>query len=117
MLTRTEQRHLQRALAIASTSTERHRHGVILAVGRRVIAVGVNRSRNIPVNCTDPKREAGYHAEVAAIKALRGVNVDWSKVTLYSARLLKDNSPACAAPCSNCQTLIDYLEIGRVIST
>lgn len=115
-LSRSERRHLDRAIAIASTSSQRQKHGCVIAVGKRTLAVGINRARNPPGVCTDPQREASVHAEIAAIKALnRGM--DWSKVTVYSARLLKSGEPAMAAPCSRCKSVLDFLGVGRVIHT
>ena len=115
MLTRTEQRHLQRAIDIAKTSTCNQRHGVVIAHGPRILSVAVNTSRNHPSICTDPKREAARHAEWNALRQLRGV--DLSKVTLYSARVHKDDTMALAKPCKNCQSLIDLLEVGKVVWT
>lgn len=100
-------------MAVASTSTERARHGVVIAKGNRVLSVGVNRSRNIPVNVSDPKRQAAVHAEIAALRALPP-HTDWSRLSLYSARLLKDNTPALAKPCARCQAVLDFLGITDV---
>lgn len=114
-LTKTEQKHLRRALAVASTSSQNQRHGVVIAHGPRVLAVAVNRSRNSPHICTDPKAEAAVHAEVAAMKQLR--DVDWSKLTLYSARMTKNNEPGLARPCPRCAAVIEYANVGKVVYT
>jgi tRNA(Arg) A34 adenosine deaminase TadA len=114
-LTNTERKHLQRALAVASTSTCSQRHGVVIAHGPRVLAVGINRNRNSPHVCTNPKRDAAVHAEVAAMKQLR--DIDWSKVTLYSARMLKTNVPGLARPCPRCAAVIEFAGVGKIIHT
>lgn len=108
--------HLTRASLVACLSTERYRHGVVIAKGNRVLSVGVNSNRNVPLNCSDPKRQAGIHAEVAAIKGLPK-GIDYSRLTLYSARVTKTGEPAMAKPCENCQTLIDILGFRDVFWT
>lgn len=114
-LTRAEHNHVKRALAIAGTSTCNQMHGSLVVMGRRVLAVGVNRTRNDPGVCSDPKSQAAVHAEIAALKQLRGV--DLRKATLISARVFKDGTPALAKPCARCTAVIDYLEVGKVIYT
>ncbi len=114
-LTRAEHNHVKRALAIAAQSTCHQLHGSVIVMGKRVLAVGVNRNRNDPRVCTDPKSGAALHAEIAALKQVRGM--DLRKATLISARVLKNETPALARPCPRCAAVIDYLEIGKVIYT
>ena len=110
------ERLLNKALLIASTSTERMQHGVIIARGSRVLAVGVNRARNSPLVCTDPPAEAGRHAEWAAIHALPH-DTDFSKLTLYSARLGRRGDARLAKPCRRCEALIATCGFKNVIWT
>lgn len=114
-LTNTDRKHIQRALAVASTSTCNQRHGAVVAHGPRVLAVSVNRNRNSPLICTDPKAEAAFHAEIVALKQLSGIK--WSDVTLYSARIGKAGDARMAKPCPKCQAVIDFLGIGKVVHT
>ena len=107
-----DKRHLDRAVAVAGTSTCNKRHGVVIAHGNKVLAVGVNTPRSANNHFT----QANFHAEVAAIRALR-TSVPHASLTLYSARVLADGTPALARPCAACQTLIDYLDFGGVIWT
>lgn len=107
MLIRHE-RHLKKAANIARMSTERYQHGVVIAKGNRILSVGINTHRNVHSNVSEPKREAGIHAEISAIKALPR-DIDYRRLTLYSARVLKNGEWGLAKPCAFCQDMIDIL--------
>ena len=115
MLTNTQKRHLDRALNIAKESTCRQKHGVVIAQGKKVLAVAVNTQRNHPNNVSDPKTQATYHAEWNAMRQLK--TIDMSKVSLYSARILHTGESALAKPCKFCQHLIDFYDIKNVYYT
>ena len=110
-----EQSHLNRAIDISKTSTCRQKHGVVIAHGPKVMAIAVNTDRNSPDICTDPKSEASFHAEINALKQMRGI--DLTKMTLYSARTNNRGEPLNARPCPRCQAVIEFLGIGKVIHT
>ena len=112
MLTRTEQRHLERAARIASTSTCRQRHGAVAAIGARIIAVGVNSFRCHPTVASDPKRESSFHAEIAVLRQLREVD---SRTTLFVARVAKNGRTALSAPCANCRQALKEAGVKQVI--
>ena len=109
-------RHLERALNVAALSTERHKHGAVIALGAKVLAVGVNTHRSHPSVCTDPKTQAAFHAEVSALRSLR-TTVDTSRLTVYSARINTNGEPMLAKPCTACQTVLDFYGIRRVLWT
>lgn len=111
-LTRADRAHLARAIKVASLSTERQRHGSVIAVGRRVLSVGVNTFRSRPETLSDPKHHASFHAEVAAIRALRTVP---QGATIYVARVLKNGAPGLSKPCAACYATITEAGIRRVI--
>ena len=115
-MNRPDERHLNRAIQVALSSTCRTQHGVVIAHGPKVLAVAVNTARNHPDVCSDPKTQAARHAEVNALRQL-GRTVDHSRLTLYSARVLKDGTPTLAKPCTRCQAVLDYVEIGGVYWT
>ena len=74
-----------------------------------MLAVGVNASKNNPMNCSYPKADAAIHAEEAAIRALPE-GTDTSRLTLYVARLMrKDDSAGLSKPCPRCAALIEKL--------
>ena len=114
-LTRADRAHLNRAIEIAKTSTCRQRHGAVLASGRRVLGVGVNSFRSHPNHVSDPKRHASFHAEVAVLRQI-GYAGD-GKMSLYVARVLRDDSPALSLPCALCREEIRKAGIKTVVFT
>lgn len=112
MISRSDERHIERALMIAKASTCKFRHGVVIAHGKKVIAVGVNTERNHTLICSDPRTEASRHAEFNAARLVR--YMDTSKMTLYSARVMRNGSAGVSKPCANCKTLIDLLDFKEV---
>lgn len=110
-----ERRLLARAVDVSKNSTCMQKHGVVIAAGNRVLAVAVNTDRNNPAICSDPKSEAAYHAEINALKQLRGF--DLSGATLYSARTNRRGMARLAKPCARCQTAIEEAGIKKTIWT
>lgn len=106
---------LNRALELASYSSCSKQHAAIVAVGPRILSVGVNTWRNDPEICSNPKIEASFHAERNALKQLEGR--DLSRAVLYSARRFKNGRPAPAKPCSFCAKLIREYGIRQVFYT
>lgn len=105
-----DRRHLERAVQVALTSTQKFAHGAVIAHGGRVLSVGVNTRRAHPLTVSDPRTESAWHAEVAALRSLR-TTVDMSRLTLYSARVSKAGTPALAKPCSQCMAILEHAGI------
>lgn len=112
MISEKDRAHLNRAIKIAYTSTERQRHGCVIVKGGRVISVGVNTFRNHPLFVSDPNRNSSYHAE---INAMRGVEVRGA--TVYVARISRNNSPVLSAPCIFCMHAIMKSGAKRIVWT
>ena len=112
MISEKDRAHLNRAIKIAYTSTERQRHGCVIVKGGRVISVGVNTFRNHPLFVSDPNRNSSYHAE---INAMRGVEVKGA--TVYVARISRNNSPVLSAPCIFCMHAIMKSGAKRIVWT
>ena len=110
-----ERRLLARAMDVSKNSTCMQKHGVVIAAGNRVLAVAVNTDRNNPAICSDPKSEAAYHAEINALKQLRGF--DLRVATLYSARTNRRGVARLAKPCARCQAAIEEAGIKKTIWT
>lgn len=110
-----ERTHLNRAIEISKQSTCRQKHGVVIARGAKVIAIAVNTDRNNPSQCSDPKREASFHAEVNALRQIK--SGDHSGLAIYSARTNNHGEPLMAKPCSRCQAVIEFLNIKKVVHT
>lgn len=104
--------HLARALRIASTSTERIKHGAVVVKSGRVISVGVNTFRNHPNTVSDPEHESSYHAE---INAIRGLDVEGA--TIYVARVNRMGHSRMSKPCNACRGALAYAGIKRVVWT
>lgn len=112
---------LSRAVRIASTSTEKHRHGAVIVNSGRVISVGVNAEK------VDPRTEGvdfdsfAVHAEESAIRAAAG-NVKGA--TIYVARF---HSPKInrrrfrfvsdSRPCDRCMNAIKEAGITTIVYT
>lgn len=127
-MNKTDSKHMARAIALAETSDCAQRHGCVIAHGPRVLAVGVNTQRNSPDVCADPATQAARHAEINALRMLtrppytahsmkHSQGIDFSALTLYSARVLVDGTPALAKPCAYCDTLIGILGFKKVLWT
>ena len=112
MISARDRAHLNRAIKIAYTSTERQRHGCVIVKGGRVISVGVNTFRNHPLFVSEPSKNSSYHAE---INAMRGVEVKGA--TVYVARISRNGSAAMSAPCIYCMHAIMKAGAKRIVWT
>ena len=87
----------ERAIMLASFSTERQKHGAIITSGRKVLGVGVNTFRNDP-RTSDP-RYLSYHAE---INALRQLHKHYPSLTAYVVRINNQGELRYSQPCGEC---------------
>jgi len=91
-------------------------HGAVIAVGKRVLAVGVNSFRSHPMHVTDPKREASFHAEVAVLRQLN-YDVRDGRSVLFVARVNRLGEPMLSMPCPECRIAIAKAGVGKVVFT
>ena len=110
------EKHVVRAIETAKLSTQRHRHGVVIANGNRVLSVGVNTRRSHPSVCSDPQTESSFHAEVAAIRGLR-TTVRADRMTVYLARVDAYGMPQWSEPCDNCKVAMRREGITKCVFT
>lgn len=103
---------LNRALNLASVSTCRMKHGAVLVLAGRVVAVGVNRNRNQPYNVY-PEGSFSTHAEMAA---LRAVDYQAKGMKMYIARLAKAG-PSLSRPCADCYKALLLAGVKEIIYT
>lgn len=115
ILTNAEAAHLSRAVKVATTSTMRQRHGAVIGLGRKTLAVGVNAFRSHPMHVTDPKREASFHAEVAVLRQLNYAIND--KAVLFVARVNNAGDAMLSMPCPGCRIEIAKAGIRTVVFT
>lgn len=107
---------LNRAIEISKQSSCAQKHGVVIASGRRILAVAVNTDRNNPNICSEPKTEASFHAEWNAIKQILDSN-SFASMTVYSARTNRKGEPLPAKPCRRCLSMILGMNFKKVIHT
>lgn len=97
--------------------------GTVVANGKRVISTGFNSNKTRPLQhqynvyrgFDDYENSiAMEHSEIAALSHLIGKEIDWSQVTLYIYRELKDGTKACCRPCKACMKLIKDLGIKKI---
>lgn len=113
-MTNADMRHIARAIKAAELSTMRHRHGAVIAQGRRIMGVGVNTYRSDPNNVTEPKADSSFHAEVMA---LRSINYMADGMTLYVARVNARGHTLNSAPCERCGRALRLAGIRRIVYT
>jgi hypothetical protein len=63
--------------------------------------------------------QAGLHSEISAIKTFlsRFRNTDFSGLTLFNVRIGKDGLVQMAAPCKNCQKVLDSFNFKAILHT
>ncbi len=121
-LSRRQRTLLARAVRVASTSTEKHRHGAVLADHGSVVSVGVNATKTSPgtFGMEDEVEAFAVHAEEAAIRAFGGK--DLRGCTLYIARI---HTPRIgrkvhmftsdSRPCARCMRAVVDAGIGTIV--
>lgn len=108
---------LNSATRRAMGSSMRARHAAVVASGGRVLSWSHNLFRNHPEWVEDEKAatECSVHAEVAALRKIK--STDLAGVTVYVARVLKNNEPAMSAPCFRCRDHMASVGVKRVVHT
>lgn len=106
---------MQKASDLAATSECNQKHGAIIIRGGRVLATAINRTRNNPNNVADPKTQAAYHAEVAALMACP--DVDLKNATIYVARVNNSGEQMMSKPCVNCQAALKARGVKKIFYT
>lgn len=107
---------------------ERARLGSVLVYKNRIVAMGhnyqhktsplqkrLNRLRGFDPNATYCVNS--IHAEVACINNAKGLDIDYSKASIFVYRILKDGSRALAKPCPACMGLIREMGIKNIYYT
>ena len=106
---------LVRAMMLATKSRVRFRHGAIIVRNGKVIGVGINRTINPPTVVSDPKQESTVHAEEAALRACR--KMDLSNATIYIARIGAFGEPMLSKPCERCQRALRARGVKKIYYT
>ena len=106
----------------------RARVGAIVVEKNKIISAGHSANKTSPVQYKYNKYRKfdipytevhpKVHAEIAALAPLlKRHDIDWSKVSIYVYRELKDGTVSCSRPCSSCMFLIRQLGIRSLYYT
>lgn len=117
-LSKKDKRFLDKAVAVSRVSTyERFRHGAVIVKNGNVVAVGVNSQINdwYHLSPEDAVTNTTVHAEVAALRACRRVNLNGG--VIYVARTNSRGERRMSKPCASCQEAIEEAGIKKVVYT
>jgi tRNA(Arg) A34 adenosine deaminase TadA len=121
-----DKRWLEKATELARLSTCRQKHGAIIVKGGRIVGVGVNTFRNLPIS-DFPSDSYTTHAESAALRSVKQyrqvgkighTDTDFlvgSK--LYVARVNRRNVASLSRPCDGCYSELLKAGIKEIIYT
>jgi deoxycytidylate deaminase len=99
------------------------RVGAVVVQGNCILSVGHNSTKTRPLQHryniyrhfqNYDESVPRQHAEIDALSPLIGKEINWSKVSIFIYRELRDGTPACSRPCEACMRLIKDLGIRDV---
>ena len=105
---------------------ERQQVGCVAVYKNKIIGMGFNSTKTHPlqkeynkVRFTGDYSPHCMHAEVHALMPIRNMDIDWSKVKVYTYRICKGNpnKGALARPCPSCQAFMRDLGIKHIYYT
>lgn len=106
---------LERAVALAYTSSCNYQHCAMVVRNGKVLSAKTNRYRNATIARTvEEVKTLSYHAEYRAIRAAGIENCRGA--TIVVARV-NATGPALSKPCKHCAELIRTVGIKRIIYT
>lgn len=123
-------RHIKRFFEMAKRASEfgehrRNKLGCVITYKNRVISVGWNLQKENPMQkeynkCRgfDVDRYSNYiHAEIKALISIRDIDIDWSKVSVFTYREYRNGEMAMSRPCPACMRAILDMGIKNVYYT
>ena len=110
-----DERLIKLTLKVAEKSQHRFPIGAIIAIGSRILSLGINKYRTHPQQINHHTNEVGgsIHAELDAIISCQNTK----DATIYIARLLSNGDAGLAKPCKICQKIIESCGIKKVVYT
>jgi deoxycytidylate deaminase len=92
----------------------RCKHAAMLVNKNKIISIGVNKTKSDPLQkqYTRLPHMSYIHAE---IDCLKGIDIDFSKTTLFVVRTDGDGKFMESCPCDGCMRLINDRGIPRII--
>jgi deoxycytidylate deaminase len=92
----------------------RCKHAAMLVSKNKIISIGVNKTKSDPLQkqYTRLPHMSYIHAEVDCLK---GIDMDFSKTTLFVIRTDSDGNMMESCPCDGCMRLVTNRGIPRII--
>lgn len=103
---------MNRAIAFAKESTERHKHACLIVRGGSLQAFGINSNRNIP-GIVQEIDDLAIHAEIAALKVCNRTD----DAVAYIARVNARGKPGMSRPCPKCMQALKEAGIKKIVYT
>ena len=115
-------RYMKLARCMAKTSTfKRQKMGSVIVYKKTVISSAANSYKTHPLQkeynilrFDDDSCPHYLHAEMAALIPLQNLNIDWSKVHLFTYRVMRSRKSGYARPCRSCMKYIKSLGIKNI---
>jgi deoxycytidylate deaminase len=98
----------------------------VIVYKSHILSVGYNTNKTHPIqreynkyrNFNNPSNvRHKLHAEIIALWRIRNLDIDFSKIEIYTYRENKDGSKALAAPCQACRNYIKDMGIKNIYFT
>ncbi len=115
----------RKAKRMAEKSTfYRQRIGCVVTYKGKIISTGFNSTKTHPIQNRYNRirfQETGspdsLHAEIHALLQIKDMDIDWSKVSVYTYRIMKSKDFGLAKPCTSCMAYIKSLGIRHICYT
>lgn len=119
MITSRDHQFFLYATELTKLSECQHRMAAVLVNGRKILGTGTNVERTHPIMMIGTNTRRLYlHAEASAIvnARIRRARTPFpSKMTIYVARLRRDNKLGNSKPCPICREILEHENIRRII--
>lgn len=125
-MTRNDYRYFAKARQVASISDYRKVHvGCVAVYQGHIIGLGCNCNKTHPTQKyynryrseSDESMLPKLHAEINCVNQIKNLDVNFSKVKLYTYRIRKDRIHGLARPCPSCMAAIKDLGIRDIYYT
>ena len=112
----------KKAKDMAEISTFYRQHlECVVVYKNKIISAGLNSNKTHPIQkrynrirfqeCSCPD---SLHAEIHALSQVAHLDIDWSRVSIYTYRKMKSREHGMARPCPSCMAYIKSLGIKEI---
>lgn len=101
--------------------------GSVLVYGGKILAIGYNSCRTNPIQYQynkyrnfrkmDVRNNGVIHAEMMVLNKTKDLDINWSKVRIFTYRQNKDGVPVLAKPCKACMRALSDRGIEKIYFT